>query len=128
MNLILLSIQIETVFHAFRYYYITVMAPGTKAILLLKACSTCFLTHPRTTSAGVAQATVSLVPLYQLSIKKEAPQACSQVNFMGAYFKRGSLFQNDSGICQVNIKTSQNTHIHPSTHPIYTFVCIISYI
>ena len=70
--------------------------------LLSLVCSACFLIEPRTTNPGVALLTVSRACIH-IYHPENLLQTQPLASLVGA-FSRGSLFQNESSRCQVDIK------------------------
>lgn len=59
--------------------------------------------------------------------QENASHACSQANLIGIYWQKRFPLPKDPSLCQVDIKTSQNTYI-THLHTPHTCVHIISYI
>lgn len=76
-------------------------------VLFFVACSACILLTPRTTSPGVAPPTGSWALLQQLSTKRMFHGCAYRLTWYRHCLTWGLLFQNDSGLYQVDIKPSR---------------------
>lgn len=79
------------------------------SLLILMACSACFLIVLRTTSPRVAPPTVSRVLPHLSAIKKNAPQDAQGLIWWGYPLEGGSLLPNNSSLCESGHQTSQHS-------------------
>lgn len=82
--------------------------------LILKACSVCFLKPFGSTYLGDALPLVRLAHMHQPSIinqslSNNASKPFLQANLVEAFLSSGSVLQDGSRLCQVNIKMQQHT-------------------